>query len=190
MEIPKHLRHLPTWRGLPVPYINCWGDEVDEHAWRIDTDPNVREPVFFTGGTRGEGDAFLAKQCLQRQRECVIKELCQVCRRRLTHKWLFVWSASTAKVELEVAGTTVEVPAVSEPFMCTKCVPYVLSICPGVRRRLDELLIMRVRHHKVLLSRGWHDDHGEDVQAVMWAKIIPLGADTFEADELPAGVAA
>lgn len=25
---PEHLAHLPTWRGLPVPYVNRWGTEV------------------------------------------------------------------------------------------------------------------------------------------------------------------
>lgn len=180
--IPAHLSHLPTWHGLPVPYINCWGDEVDDHQWTMGYDPNVGQQAWFTGPARG-GGAFLAKQCLQRQREIAVHGLCQVCRREITKdRWLMVWAENaTTLVEHGDRATIM----CEEPWLCTRCVPVVLNICPGIKKRdrTVGLRVVRVHHHRLLVSNGWHDSFGPEILAAMWVKIVPLDYELFTLEQ-------
>lgn len=183
--IPPHLAARPVWHGLPVPYINCWGAEVDEHAWRLMHDPIIDRMAWFTAeALMGEGRAYLAKQNLQRQREVAVKGLCQVCRRGLIPgpRWLLV-SGSTAGFHT-VTGVGEDELLVSEPWLCRRCLTYTLSTCPGIKRRMaiGDLTVVLCERWELVVSTGWHDDHGPDVRAAMWVKIRPLTGHPFRVD--------
>jgi hypothetical protein len=47
MRPPVHLSHLPTWRGLPVPYINRVGAGEREDQWSIRFDRVLGEVAAF-----------------------------------------------------------------------------------------------------------------------------------------------
>lgn len=174
--IPPHLASRPVWHGLPVPYINCWNEEVDEHQWRLKYDPLIDQMAWFTApSTVGEGRAYLAKQNLQRQREVVMRGQCQVCRRTLRTgpRWLLL-SSHTSEIK-DVAGEPDQL-LMAEPWLCPRCLVYTIDTCPGIRRRQAEgdLLVYRCDNWDLVTARTWHDDYGPDVVGVTWVKIRPL----------------
>lgn len=183
VSIPAHLQHLRTWRGLPVPYINCWTPELDEYAWTIRPDPTVNmQPAFFTSDGAGVGEPDFTKQCLQRQRECAVHGLCQVCRRKISRgRYLVLTDISVDVVEIDDVGTC---PVVTEPWLCRRCLPYVLRACPGLRRRSDNLHAVLVTRFELVVSRGWHDSYGRDVSAAMWVKIAVVDSSPVEMTEI------
>lgn len=137
----SHLAGLPKdRRGRPMPYVNMYGPDGDAAVY-LKEDPVVggRMSAFY----RDRGDELnFARQSLQRQRECMVKGLCQVCARALTwpERCLITSPATTGTVEL--SGVTV--PATTEPWLCTACAGIAMQFCPELirRRRGDELILL------------------------------------------------
>jgi hypothetical protein len=160
MNVPAHLRHLRRDHGLPVPYVNVWGSHEAPERWSIRFDRTARDVCAFLADDRSEGPDF-TRQSPQRQREVMIRRLCQVCARRLEvdelHLVLSPVSMQTAAVP-ELGG---RVPLVSEPWLCAECANFAVRVCPAlIRRRRDEeltVLPMAGVAHSLVLSRGWID---------------------------------
>jgi hypothetical protein len=179
-KIPEHLSHRPTWRGLPVPYINRIGRVERPEDWTIRFDRKLGEVAAFLAD-EPDGDPDFTKQCIQRQRECVLSGLCQVCKRLVDwpDRALVVSSVSVEQVAVEGR----QVPVVIEPWLCPDCVDFAVNICPAlIRRHRDEdLHVVPVRspHEcQLVLSRGWIEGPYEAATkadpVAMWAKILLL----------------
>lgn len=177
--IPAHLDHLPRWKGLPVPFINIWSDEADEHAITHGPDATVMMDGWYTTGQQGVGVPDFTAQCPQRQRLCAVYGLCQVCRGRLDDRErnLILLGTKTRIVDGR------ERPLVGEPFICDGCLDYVLNICPGVRRSSPRVL--RVTSWQLSVETQWHDDYGPDIPAAMWVNVIPLAGRTIRPGAAP-----
>lgn len=188
-------RHVPDWlshlrrdrRGLPVPYINRWGPERAENL-RLAYDPFVgRRATFYDDAHEAVPD-FTA-QNPQRQRECMVEGLCQVCHRPVpfSRRCLVVGSFS---VELQqVQGRFV--PLVMEPWLCHRCAMFATSVCPAlIRRKTTEgLTVIPVRSPKqfqMVVSEGWVDDHPDTMTApvAMWVKVLLLSPAIVTAESL------
>jgi hypothetical protein len=180
VKLPDHLAHLPLWRGLPVPYINRWGTVEPESGWTIRYDRNVREIAVYLADQPG-GPPDFTRQCVQRQRECVLLGLCQVCKRALDwpDRRLVVSSVSVRTVEVEGH----QVPVVTEPWLCPDCAEFATATCPAlIRRGRDEDLHMvevaKPEDCRLVLSRGWIEGRYEASTranpVAMWAKILLL----------------
>lgn len=140
-EIPPWLNHLRRdRRGLPVPHINLWGDADDSSRFRIEDDEYVNQKaVFFRDDYAGDPD--FTKQSFQRQRECMLGGLCQVCSRPVPwrRRLLVLGDLSTETVTIDGA----EHVAVTEPWLDTRCAEFALTHCPAlIRRRRDEGLTL------------------------------------------------
>lgn len=167
MLVPSHLDHLPRWRGLPVPFINIWSGEADEHAMVHGPDATVRRDGWFATGHR-EGDPDFTRQCPQRQRLVAFYGLCQVCSRPVGKQRNVLLLAGKVREVEGMPGTLL----LGEPWVCDPCLEYVLRACPGVRRQRPDLL--RLTDWRLSVEMQWHDDFGPDVAAAMWINIIPL----------------
>jgi hypothetical protein len=101
--IPSHLAHRPVWHGMPVPYINVWGDERDEHKTVPMLDPVIGQLCWFNAPLQlpETGEPDLGQQSLQRQRRVVIEGLCQVCGRPLPlgPRWLIAGRGTYERIE-------------------------------------------------------------------------------------------
>lgn len=186
--IPAHLRHRPTWRGLVVPHVNCWGAETDEHGWTLEFDPRVDGMAWFTAEPGPDPEPNLARQNLQRQRQCAADGLCQVCARLLAQgpRWLLVANATAQLGGLGPHDVLADGKLlVSEPWICRRCLPYVLATCPRMSRlaATEDLAVLKVHRWKLLVSHGYHEDHGPDVLGAMWVKIQPTAAEVLEPGE-------
>lgn len=181
VKIPQHLSHLPTWRGLPVPYINriAVGESVED--WYIRYDRNLGDVAAFMDDHDGAPPDF-RHQCIQRQRECVLLGLCQVCKRRLDwpDRSLVVSSVSVEAIDFQGR----RVPVVTEPWLCPDCASFATATCPALIRRShdEDLAVVPVTSPaqcRVVMSSGWIEGRYEAATksrpVAMWAKVLLTG---------------
>lgn len=180
MRIPEHLTHLPQWRGLPVPYVNRWGDGEHDTDWSIRYDRNLGDIAAYMADQPG-GPADFRHQCVQRQRECVLLGLCQVCRRPVPWPDRRVVVSSVSVETVDVEGQ--RVPVVTEPWLCPDCAEFATATCPAlIRRGRDEDLTVVTLDAptdcRIVVSHGWIEGRHEAATranpVAMWAKILLL----------------
>jgi hypothetical protein len=181
--IPERLSHLHTWKGMAVPRVNAWGGEIEDAEVRYD--PAIGKDGVFAIGTEGEGRPFLAKQCPQRQRQIMVEGLCQVCGRKLAPgaRWLVLSRQSTVTTtDVKDLG---EQHLVTEPWLCSPCLPYMLEACPGIRHRIDEgdFLAMRCSEWTLVYHPVEHTDGRIAVQTV---SVLPIAGQHYTYEELVA----
>lgn len=181
--VPPRLAHLRRdARGLPVPYINLWGPS-DPARFSIRHDRRVGGDALFMDDD-GETVPDFTKQNVQRQRECIIDGLCQVCGRPVpwSRRYLVYSTISADAVDVEGAPRT----AISEPWLDGWCARVAVERCPGLIRRkrgddLSLLLVTSAREVELSVSRGCVDgplaERTGAEPVFMWARIV-----------LPAGV--
>lgn len=180
MNIPEHLAHLPLDRvGRPVPYINAWGIRDDPERITIRYDRNIKQiGVHYADDPDGEPD--FAQQNMQRQREIMIRGLCQVCARPVD--WpdrSLVLSPVTVQAIDGPDGQ--RVAAVHEPWLCPICADFALNYCPALIRRqrddqLSRLAVPSPDMCRLVVSSGWIDGPFEYATktnpVAMWVKIL------------------
>jgi hypothetical protein len=176
-DITERLAHLRTdRRGIPVPYVNLWGEE-DPARLRIAHDPHVGRPGVFLDDADQTVPDF-TRQHMGRQRECMAAGLCQVCGRPVpwSRRFLVVAPMSTERIEL---GGRKDVPVVYEPWLDERCAQFATTRCPAlIRRREDEdfhLVPATSRRQVVLVvSTGWLEGpleaQSRRVKPAMWVK--------------------
>jgi hypothetical protein len=176
--IPAHLTHLERWRGLPAPYVNRRGTSETEDDWYLRYDRNAGAIAAHMADQDGAPIDF-THQCIQRQRECVVRGLCQVCARPIAwpDRRLALSSVSVETIDLQ--GRTV--PVVTEPWLCPDCADFAVHTCPAlIRRGHDEDLHLVAMTGpadcQIVLSSGWIEGRYEAATkaspVVMWAKIL------------------
>lgn len=180
MKVPDWLSHLRVdRRGLPVPYVNRWGLDENDALLSLEHDPNVGRLAVFYDDSQETEPNFRA-QNMQRQRECTMKGLCQVCRRPVpfSRRTLIVSSISVETVHVEGRG---DCAVVTEPWLCSRCALFAVDRCPAlIRRRHDEDLtifsIRRPSDYQITVSLGWVEGpleaQSRETPPAMWAKII------------------
>lgn len=180
MKIPAHLDHLPTWRGLPVPFVNRLGASEHVDIWSIRFDRNLGRVAAFMADEDGAPPDF-THQSIQRQRECVLRGLCQVCTRVLEWPDRRVVLSSVSCEVVEVAGRWATV--VTEPWLCPDCAEFATTTCPALirRDRSEDLRVVPVLSPdacRIVLSSGWIEGRYEAATkakpVAMWAKILLL----------------
>lgn len=173
-----HLRH--DRRGIPVPYVNAWGPE-DPHRVTVANDPWCRAEAVFHDDTNQDAPDF-TRQHMGRQRECVVRGLCQVCARPIpwSRRYLVVAALSVEQITLQ--GRPVMV--VTEPWLDGRCAQFALNRCPALIRRTrdEQLQLVHVGSKldvRIVLSTGYLDGPLEAYTrahpVVMWAKIALTG---------------
>jgi hypothetical protein len=178
-EIPDWLSHLRAdRRGLPVPYVNRWGLDEDDDLLTINYDENVRRLAVFYDDSQEPVPNFTA-QNMQRQRECVMQGLCQVCRRPVPYSRRCVVISSISVETVNVAGQDRAV--IFEPWLCTRCALFAVDRCPALIRRkeTEDLTVFPIRRpsdFQVTVSLGWVEGpleaQSRETPPAMWAKII------------------
>jgi hypothetical protein len=178
VEIPARLKHLRTdRRGIPVPFVNLWGPE-DENRLRIGYDRCVGGLAVFQDDDDQDVPDF-TRQNIQRQRECMVDGLCQVCARPVpwSRRFLIVSSISVEAVKVPLRG---ELIVVTEPWLDGFCARFALEKCPGLIRRktakdLDLVSVRSKLDVEMVVSSGTIDgplaEMSQTIQPFMWAKL-------------------
>lgn len=170
-----HLRR--DARGLPVPYVNRWGPE-DLARISVRHDRNVGMDAVFLDDSAELVPDFTA-QNMQRQRECVVQGLCQICGRKVpwSRRYLVVSAISVQRID--VGGR----PAVAifEPWLDQQCAMVAVQRCPALvrRKRGDDLslaLVTSAREVQLSASVGAVDgplaERTREHNVAMWCKIV------------------
>lgn len=107
------------------PYITAWTGEV---GYQIRHAPIVGGPALFARtGARGDGSPIWGRISEERQRECAVRRLCQVCHRPFK---LYREPGYSLVPLRDVCGA----PSTHEPLCCKACLPVTLKACPALRR--------------------------------------------------------
>ncbi len=150
--------HQIRWNGIIVPYVASWSSEQPA---RVLIDPHAGDNyAVFCGGRRGEGRPVFGKMDYARQRQCVDRKLCQVCREKM-----FRMFALQVIPSWLVEGA-VKFPLLTEPCICAGCARYALEHCPGLKRDLShkDFLSAEVFQYKLvagLLTAMEQNDYPE-----------------------------
>lgn len=177
MDVPAFLSHLRRdRRGLPVPYINVWGPGEDVSRFSIRYDRHVqRDGVYLSD--LGDVPDF-TRQSPQRQRECAIEGLCQVCARAVPWSRRFLVLADMAVQRITLGRQQPQV--FTEPWLDERCGTFAVQHCPALIRRLrgERLQLVAVtsqRQARIVTSIGWVDGPLEEQSRrnppAMWCKI-------------------
>lgn len=134
-------------RGLPVPFINTWGPETAETT-RVAHDPLVGGQATFIDD-HGDVPDF-TRQSPQRQRQCMVEGLCQVCGKPVPWSRRNLVVADLAVEWVYVNELRREVPVVMEPWLCNRCCDIAVNWCPALirRERTDNLHVVPVRSQR------------------------------------------
>lgn len=173
-----HLRR--DRRGLPVPYINLWGEQSTTNS-TVRYDRYVHGDALFVAD-EGDTPNFL-KQSPQRQRECMVAGLCQVCHRPVpwSRRNLVVSDVSVEVIKFQ--GRELEV--VTEPWLDDRCAYIATALCPALIRRTreDRMALVRVTSQRdvvAVTSTGWIEGPLEEQTRAnpvhMWTKLILTGS--------------
>lgn len=176
-KVPRRLKHLRLdRRGIPVPYINRWGKVENTDLMSLKYDPNVREQAVFYDDS-GEAEPDFTRQNFQRQRECMVRDLCQVCRRSIPKQDRRLVIAPMTVETIEAYGRPHVV--IFEPWLDPICADLAVNRCPELIRRTrdEQLTVVPVPTDPVsFVSKGWVEgpleDRSRQVQPVMWVKIL------------------
>lgn len=181
MNVPPWLGHLRTdRRGIPVPFINLWGDDTDTSRLTVAHDPHVGMRAVFYDDT-GQAVPDFTQQHMARQRQCMVAGLCQVCGRPVPWRRRFLVVADLSAETVEVGGR--RVPVLVEPWLDGQCARFALEKCPAlIRRRHDEALTLVAvdapSRVSLVVSTGWVDGPLEaETRArpvAMWVKLLLL----------------
>jgi hypothetical protein len=129
VPMPRGIRRLKRGpNGMPVPWIAAWSSERENRITRC---PMVGMAVF-TKGRQGEGRPVFGEMHPARQRQAVIRGLCQTCGERLPDRGPLLLAVVDAHVR-DVTGQGGRV-LVIEPFACRDCLSYSVKVCPGLVR--------------------------------------------------------
>lgn len=178
-DLPTHLAGLRRDRvGRPVPYINQWGPAEQTFRVSLRHDPHVDDvAVFYDEDPAGDPD--FTRQSMQRQREIMVRGLCQVCAREVP--WPDRKIAISPVTMHVIQWRGLDVAVLHEPWLCPDCADYATRHCPAlIRRRRDEQLtvldVASPDNCHFLVSRGWVAGplrrRTQKRPVAMWVKVL------------------
>lgn len=139
LPFPGSVGDRPVVHGRPVPYATAWSSEI---LGAIRTDPLIRRPALFAKGRPGRGQPVWGALSFDRQRECVMRDLCGVCGYPMGDRFL----PTTVFNGRDQAGNLIS----NEPPCCAPCIVFSLAKCPGLAKHPDYKLLRLGNYDRVL----------------------------------------
>jgi hypothetical protein len=175
VKLPATMRDcLLDAYGRPVPYVNIWSGEMPEDRWIITYDVGVGRPgIAVPRGCRGVGVPDFTRAAPDRQRECMTRKRCQICRRSGA-EWV-VLSDKVSTRTIEIAGKATL--TFTEPWLCKPCADFAVRGCPELLRRTrdEDLMLVRPVDFTLGWSSGWMEGPLEEEtkasHAAMWGEM-------------------
>ncbi|MCM2441155.1 hypothetical protein HGO34_15645 [Agrobacterium vitis] len=132
-------RSTLTWGNVPVPYAALWSGEAGKMY--IGTCPITKRFACMDADARGEGKPIFGKPHMNRQREVVFHDLCDLCAKPM--KMHTRVSLSHARLIASGAGgpTILQV----EPLLHKACAAISAAHCPSLKRDIAAGTI-NIRH--------------------------------------------
>ncbi len=160
-----------TYGGVPVPYTASW--TAEEGPMSIARCPYARRPAVFQPVDRGNGKPRFGSPHMQRQREVIAMELCDLCARPLKNRTKV--SLSHARPRGMGAGGFAILQV--EPLLHRECAAISLEHCPSLKRdvRDGSLNVRQVNRFQVqfaIMDEVYTQQQtGQSIKAVGHAKV-------------------
>lgn len=160
--------------GMPVPYVADWHTETQDRI-AIGYDPFIGMPAVYFADTPGgaiEGDngPVFGRMNPSRQRECMVRQLCQVCHLP-NAPWLVLNRSSLQRITVKGRSML----GLIEPWVCEVCLPVAMTLCPHLG---TEQVVTPVMPEPGLfgmaISQAAFDGFPEtwDTPVAMWVRLL------------------
>lgn len=140
-------KHQITFGNVPVPYVASWSEE--EHFF-LDICPHAKGIAICQAEKRGAGKPMFGKPHMNRQREAVIFDLCDLCGGTLRNRTKVSLSHARPRSHGAAAFDILQV----EPLLHKECAAISLRHCPSLRRdiRAGSLEVRQVLSHRTQIA--------------------------------------
>lgn len=185
-EVGKTILH---YGGVPVPYTVSWTAEEAPGMLYLGRCPHAKRSAIRQRHARGEGKPHFGAPHMDRQREVIALQLCDLCGKPLKHRTKV--SLSQARPQLHAArpGDILQV----EPLLHKECAAISMQHCPSLKRQIaDGFLHVRQvtrsgSQFALYSEQGTFEAVGERVQSISHAKVQLISWIDRDADWLDAG---
>lgn len=131
-----------VYGGVPVPYTVSWTGEA---AARIDACAYTHSRAICQAIAPGEGRPKFGTPHWQRQREAIVRDLCDTCGRSLRNRTKVSLSHARPRMNGAEGMAVLQV----EPLLHRECAAVSMEHCPSLKRdiRNGTLMVRQVRRH-------------------------------------------
>lgn len=129
---------------VPVPYTVAWSGE--EGGAHLAVCPHVHRLAISQPVARGEGKPVFGKPHMQRQREVIADDLCDLCGKPLKNRTKVSLSHARPRANGATGLNILQV----EPLLHKECAAVSVRHCPSLKRDIREgtLAIRQVTRHR------------------------------------------
>lgn len=166
-------RDLLTYGGVPVPYTAAWSAEEVPGMVYLGRCPHSKRLAIRQKHARGEGKPRFGTPHMDRQREVIALDLCDLCARPLKNRTKVSLSQARPQLHGAAPGDVLQV----EPLLHKECAAESMRHCPSLKRQVQEgvLHIRQVTRHDCQFAlyseQGTFEATGERKVAVSHAKV-------------------
>lgn len=164
------IRSQIQYGGVPVPYTASWSAEDQIF---LELCPHARAIAICQSVARGSGKPEFGKPHMNRQREVIALDLCDLCGRPLKNRTKVSLSHARSRSNAASAFDVLQV----EPLLHKECAAISMRHCPSLRRdvRNGTLEIRQVFSHQVQFAiyseQGTFEATGQRCRSVSHAKV-------------------
>jgi len=157
--------------NVPVPYTAAW--EAEEHSIYLGTCPYAKRTALRQRHARGGGRPLFGSPHMDRQREAIACDLCDLCGRPLKNRTKVSLSQARPRMNAAQPMDVLQV----EPLLHKECAAICMHHCPSLRRQQREgvLNIRHVLRHRcqfaIYSEQGVFEAVGIRQRAVSHAKV-------------------
>jgi len=132
------------WNNIPVPYTAAWSGEEEFYLAEC---CHVHQRAVCQKEAQGEGRPLFGKPHMNRQREVIANDLCDLCRKPLTNRTKVSLSHAQSRLNAAPGGTGV---LQVEPLLHKECAIESIKHCPSLQRdiRGGTIRIRQVLQHR------------------------------------------
>lgn len=165
------MREMLWYGKLPVPYAVSWSAE--ENPVFLDQCPHARRLAICQHDKRGQGKPIFGKPHMNRQREVIALDLCDLCAKPLKNRT----KISLSHARSQPHGAAFMDVLQFEPLLHRECAAISIEHCPSLKRDIANgtLFVRQVMQHAVQFAlfseQGTFETTGERKIAVCHAKV-------------------
>ena len=159
--------------GIPVPYTASWTAEEAPGMIYLGTCPHAKRAAIRQKSARGEGKPRFGAPHMDRQREVIALDLCDLCGKPLKNRTKVSLSHARPQAHGATFGDVLQV----EPLLHKECAAISLRHCPALKRDVANgtVMIRQVMRHAcqfaVYSEQGTFEATGIRQKSISHAKV-------------------
>jgi len=166
-------KSLLHYGGVPVPYTVSWSAEHPKDMHYLGFCPYAKRRAIRQRHARGEGKPMFGAPHMDRQREVIAMQLCDLCAKPLKHRTKISLSQAQPEIHGATPGDILQV----EPLLHKECAAISMQHCPSLKAQIADgrLHIRQVTRSAcqfaIYSEPGTFEIVGERIQSICHAKV-------------------